>query len=146
LVPGGPDSELQLRRLADALDIIALHSPRHLRWLKRGVRTVFVARSRHGKVIWPSLVFRGILCNPRWLWRSGPEDVALELVFVATLARVDRGTCRSYQLHLAYEDRVQDLAFAEKLSFAARLPDGDRLVENWRVWYDSRRLSKRADA
>jgi hypothetical protein len=146
LLPTAPNNEAQVERLVDALDIVALYSPRHLIWLKRCVSTLAIGANSHGKVLWPNLVLGGVVCNPRWLWRSSPDDVALELVFVATLARVSGGTWRGYQLHCAYEDRLQDLAFGEKLGFAARLPDGDRLVEKWRAWDSARSGPTPADA
>jgi hypothetical protein len=67
-------------------------------------------------------------------------------VFVATLARILGGTLRGYQFECGQEDRVQHLAFDEKLRFAARLPDGDRLVQQWRAWHSTRTVPNPADA
>ena len=146
LVPSAPNSEVQLQRLADALDLIALHSPRHLVWLRRSATTLVIWHSSQRNVLEPNLVGGVVLCNPQWIWRSSPADVALELVFVATLARVAQRSWRGNQLHWIHNDRLQDLAFAEKLRFAGLLPDGAGLIEKWRAWHRARSASQPADA
>jgi len=82
--PGTPNERLYASKLKRALDLLAEHSPRHLRRLQRHICAIVVLP---GKRSWYSRRGRVLMFEQAQVWRWDAETLAVELVGWAVEAR-----------------------------------------------------------
>lgn len=128
-VPDKANEELIESRVISALRLLADNAPVHLRWLCRSYIVIFISALRGGGWIQP-LPQVGILrFDPKLIWRSSETDLAMDLVSVATLARLRRSGFRDSGRE---QQRVYRRAVLEVLRLSDRLGLTGRQVEYWR--------------
>jgi hypothetical protein len=82
--PGTSNESLYADKLKGALNLLAQHSPRHLRQLQRHIRAIVVLP---GKRSWYSRRGRVLMLEQAQVWRWDAETLAVELVGWAVEAR-----------------------------------------------------------
>jgi hypothetical protein len=127
----GPNSALFQERVAAAMDLLAVYSPVHVRWLTASYRLL---------CIWPESQFYpdALLHNrarqylhlrPKIVWTLSSAELATHLVYEAAWARLARTGLRG-----ALKDRVRRRLGLEAINCARRLPDAAAVEARWRQW------------
>src|SRR5258708_40316396 len=87
-VPDPSNEVLYQARVVSALELMAKTRPRHLAWLRNAYDVIYVGALGGGKAV-QTIAPLGILrVHPRLIWRVGAEQTAIELVALATPARL----------------------------------------------------------
>ncbi len=125
----GTNADLYCDHLKAALDVLALHAPVHMRWLRSGfdallvnqlfmvTRTVTAADYRH----------RVLMVHPYTVWKVTPEQSALYFIAEATRLRLGR----RFTQNRADTIRANRRVLQEVVACARILPDGETLVGRW---------------
>jgi hypothetical protein len=125
----GTNAELYRDHVKAALDVLALHAPTHIRWLRSNidalvvdqlfmiVRSIGVTEDRH----------RLLVLHPYTVWKVSAEQLALYLIAEATSLRLGRGFSRTR----AGEIRAVRRQYEEMVACARAFPHSDELVAHW---------------
>jgi hypothetical protein len=126
-------------RVFTALDLLHRHSPSHLAWLRTHYPVLSIGDVRRGALVQEAHPAGVLRLSPRFVWKASPEQLALELV--AASARTRAARTRRCPVDLARDERLRILGYRERIWFARRLPNSERLAQEWAA-----RLAKHLDA
>jgi hypothetical protein len=101
--PGTPNESLYTDKLKDALDLLAEHRLRHLRWLQRHIRAIVVLP---GRPSWYSRRGRILMLEQAQVWRWDAATLAVELVGWAVEARFQHAGLGGHRWRERREHRV----------------------------------------
>jgi hypothetical protein len=124
----GINADLYVRRLSVALDLIELHAPVYIRWLRSrlpaiAVDQMFMIMPRASAV---DLKRRVLVLKPQFVWKVSPERLAVHLVFNAVRARLGRRFSGKRTIV-----RVGKRMYVEAIAFARYFPGQEALVAEW---------------
>jgi len=112
-----------------ALDVLALHRPVYLRWLRSGVDALLVNQffmsARQATVA--TYLNRVLMLHPYTVWKVSAEELALYLVAEATSLRLGPRFSKTRVGRI----RAVRLQYQEMVACARVLPHGDALVARW---------------
>src|SRR5258708_36820402 len=118
-VPDPSNEVLYQARVVSALELMAKTTPRHLAWLRNAYDVIYVGALRGGKAV-QTIAPLGILrVHPRLIWRVGAAQTAIELVPLATPARLSQAGGAD---HGPARLRIRRHAAADPVWAAHRIP------------------------